>query len=737
MEVELLQVVFTPPKSSNNKEEYGVPDNKKAWNKAQQSGGAYTFHTHDRCGSCHTHDRCGSCEPGPFYQIAFRIKDYRPYKKGDIGLTLRNEQMPETVSNDLFYDEKSDLWYQRSKYKKTKNGEWKLIPEDKSGAMTAESITASGAFKVYAYLKETGQRLRGKEYDIPWIYVLPSSVEKEDYLRMLSELIPLNEDLVRKKGSSTGIGAAARTETETGLSAEIKLLRNERNKTDELTEAIRRVMALPSELLGKKYVKTGIHKIKRFDAKIMRDYVKCGGSGKVSGIEYFENHDTYENRIIKYVLQKIRDYVENSPIPTVLSDEDIESRASDHIKRIQEMGKSERIAVDKETRHLEIKKSLKKENEQRKDALALFESRKRLVKLLDDKWFKHITDLTAVSEIKPTQKFIANRYYSRIYKILTTQFIDKPFVSASFDINAFGVVSTHYVYEYWVLLKLLNKLLSLGFAFENGDELKNHFQHFTKKGELKPMIIPMLRKAKHHEVKIEVGYRVLFKGTAAEQKEPDYYIRVINKKGRDHWYFMDAKYKNFTMYKDFVWSDKPGVFFAEEIYKVAFQKYISCMGKIFSENPKYASKEEDIRGSYIIMAGIDDKRELADNDRLFGNRDVRHRYGAILLTPTHDDELTTLLQLIFEYLETDNNKKHPNLDWCWRCGSTDVINTPCKTANQKNDKYYTVCPECGDFRVITNCIGGSHVIIKHDRGNYHCRDKEKWAFVCPRCGNTL
>lgn len=333
-----------------------------------------------------------------------------------------------------------------------------------------------------------------------------------------------------------------------------------------------------------------------------------------------------------------------------------------------------------------------------------------------------------------------------------------------------------------MLLKLLNKLLSLGFAFENGDELKNHFQHFTKKGELKPMIIPMLRKAKHHEVKIEVGYRVLFKGTAVEQKEPDYYIRVINKKGRDHWYFMDAKYKNFTMYKDFVWSDKPGVFFAEEIYKVAFQKYISGMGKIFSENPKYASKEEDIRGSYIIMASIDDKAnkdkadtdkksELADEDRLFGNRfDIierenrrlaeaggkgiefgsgigpRHRYGAILLTPTHDDELTTLLQLIFEYLETDNNKKHPNLDWCWRCGSTDVINTPCKTANQKNDKYYTVCPECGDFRVITNCIGGSHVIIKHDRGNYHCRDnrgnyhcrdKEKWAFVCPRCGNTL
>ena len=232
-------------------------------------------------------------------------------------------------------------------------------------------------------------------------------------------------------------------------------------------------------------------------------------------------------------------------------------------------------------------------------------------------------------------------------------------------------------------------------------------------------------------------------------REPDYYIKVLNGDSC-HWYFMDAKYKDFTdpEDKDSTAEQGSGVNYIDEVHKVAVQKYINDIGKIFNYKDSYASKEDDIRGSYIIMANIDKDTELTENGRLCQNRDIMklederlaeakgnafplvndkssmHRYGAIRLTPDYEDELTSLLQLIFEYLETDNNKEHPNLEWCWKCNSTSIKKTDGETSGGKT-KYYTTCPVCGDFRVITNCNGGSHIIIKHDQGNYHCSDKTK------------
>ena len=309
MRVIPLQVQFSQPGEENGKAGYGIPNLTTIVPATPCSDGSYIFHTHDKC---------GSCEPGPFYQVVFRVEDTSPYKKEDIKLSLRSRNSAtgsETINNDLYYDKKSDLWYQRSKYKRTQNGNWRLVGENKSDSLNAESVTASGVFRVYAYFK--GQQLTGVEYTFPWIYILPSSTSKENYIHMLSDLITLNEKLVRNEGSSTGIGSLTTVEAET------EYLNREIEKTEQLEETILCAMKLPSELLEKTYVKTNINKIKRFDARTMREYVKYGLSGQLSGIRYIEDHDTYENRVIKYVLKCIKEHLEYEDSPQILSEEGI------------------------------------------------------------------------------------------------------------------------------------------------------------------------------------------------------------------------------------------------------------------------------------------------------------------------------------------------------------------------------------------------------------------------------
>ena len=123
-----------------------------------------------------------------------------------------------------------------------------------------------------------------------------------------------------------------------------------------------------------------------------------------------------------------------------------------------------------------------------------------------------------------------------------------------------------------------------------------------------------------------------------------------------------------------------------------------------------------------------------------------HRYGAIHLTPDHVEELQSLLELIFEYLETGKKDDHPNLFYCWKCGSPEKANRePIETSTSKDDvkyyKYYVTCPCCSAFRSDNHCRSCGKAIIKHTKGNYHKHDESvtspQWAFLCPDCGSPV
>lgn len=759
MKVIPYQVQFNSPiieEGDKRSTRYGEPDISTLIESKPDKKGVYVFHTHERS---------GSCEPGKYYQIVFRIADPAPFRMNELSLSLDRRiycNSEEPVSNDLYYDRKADLWYQRAKYVKKENGNWELNSENKKSSLNVESITASGVFKIS--VMRNGEYLSSPEYEIPWIYVLPSSVSLDDYATMLSDLLKLNERLIKKEGSSVGVGKMSAVEIQ---SAEFK---QDIENTEKLRTAIINAMKLPSELLGKNYTKTTINKTKHFGSKTVRDYIKYGMTGRVSGVEYFENHDTYENRVIKYVLLSIKRRLDNEALSSIHVktekeiEEETEERLKVHLSLLRNAVRIVYISQEEEIRET-IKGDICRKNECEKRRKELLNSQKKAVKLLDDDWFKNIENLPNLNYIRATPKFVSNRYYSEIYRLITGSFIDKPFISSSFDINAFGVASTHQVYEYWVLYKLISHLMALGFEMTSGKKLREHFVKFKKNQTLSQMIIPMQRKDEKNKqiLKIELGYNVTFTGNNIKTGEtlnrtPDYYIKVFDK-DEVNWYFLDAKYKSFCDKE----GDRQKVYYADEVYNVAVKKYIDDLGMIFDTNPKYSSKHYNIRGSYIIMADIDDTRPLEMNDRLFcksnemkdreqerlqekhdfisyiiNKNAPAHQYGAIKLTPGNDDELTSLFMLIFEYLETQGKKDHENFNWCWKCDSTQVDNIESATEGG-HKKFYTTCPKCGDFRVITNCQNsyGKHMIIKHAEGNFHYRLNQSWAFVCPRCGSGL
>lgn len=906
--------------SDTGKYRYGKPTSEMLPVNFSEEDNAYIVRTHDR----------GNREgPGPYYQIAFRIEDPAPYTFEELELHIdsaiyRNDNS--VITNDLFCNPNdkgnaNNLWYQLSRYELDKDGCWRIINDTKKKALVVDCITASGVFRVVAVRK--GRVLTN--VSTPWIYVLPSSVSIQNYHDMLNDLINLHDSILVNSRSTVGIGKITAVEADTlRIKKEIEL-------TEELTNTIKAIISSPSELQGKEYVKMPIRKIHHYDGRVIREYIKHGSSGKALGVTFFEDHDTYENRVIKYVLKRIQKMYSSQKKRTPSVPKDTERAVQEeYARRTKEIKASKQImkgnvrsfsfryrapmeggklklvvkvngnqvsmpyhapfsvpgkpyiklvlkaesrrelafflkglytTISKgngsefdigctvlhaqkwdtkggntvyeiiigkvtsvngaqfENNQLDItdfeynnfinsicrqsRYFVRNENDwfrlildvgisqeeqirmkaeiradllrKRENAIAydsLLDNTDELTALLDDPWFSGISDLTEISSLRPSAKFLMNKHYSVVYRLITEMMADHSTLASSFDINAFGVSKTELVYEYWVFYRLLYQLQSIGFTIQNQDSLINHYRAFIQgradDSKRSNYSVMAKRELGEREVCIEIGYEKTFKGYGVDGKElkrtPDYYLRITSN-GESHWYFIDAKYKCFSK------KDCGKVNYLQEIYDVALSKYIADMEQIFKTSSEMSGKRNHILGTYIVMADVDDlQREISDTNRLYGGTesilseecleqwDERittdlidistghlpcHRYGAIHLTPDHVDELQSLLELIFEYLETGKKDDHPNLYYCWKCGSPEKAirekkETSTSTEERKYYKYYVTCPRCSAFRSDNHCKACGKAIIKHTKGNFHKHDETvtspQWAFLCPDCG---
>ena len=435
-----------------------------------------------------------------------------------------------------------------------------------------------------------------------------------------------------------------------------------------------------------------------------------------------------------------------------------------------------------------------------------------------DAWFKQVQLLPHVElPVKTTPKFSYNKYYHSIYELLQKYMELHPLLVSEFDTNAFGLKETWQIYEYWVLSELLNRFTNLGFKTVSGTASirESLIQFFQSAGQPEGFHVLIQKQYSvddaMYSIEILLGYNS-FVGDQTDSIKgdrhytPDMFLRI---KHNDvyHWYFFDAKYNLYAKgSEDIAVKD-----LYREIYEVAVYKYIYRMTDqgfldIMTQQKAHddpqlwdANARNVVSGSYIIVANILSENEnsdsrIADADRLYGGRSSlanqyenknekknvpteytedgrkyypsvddeegypRHRYGAIQFRPGYEEELTALLEMIFEYKETEQDgllsrfgeqKTWPaNLNLCWD-SAFDHTNIQLPRVDPRltmgGKMKFAVACACGAQRYENHCRS-MHGIIKHNLNSYHCRRVQglarrtmgdKWNYVCPVCGNDL
>ncbi len=272
----------------------------------EETEDAIIIHTHD-----HADQDIGidpALQLAPYYQVAFRLKDISPYQQQELKLYIDHTMYRNGRDRLLEYDDSNDIWYEQTYYKKEikkKSSKWvACFTEENPGV---DSITTAGVFRIN--IKDFSGNLIQTSKPV---YVLPSEMTFVGYQRMLRDLIDINTDFVSRNSSTVGIGSTKSIE-EIDLSYKIDVL----NRT---IKSLSNIMKLTSVAQKKDYSVQSVHKIRRFDAKVLRHVMKHGMQGKLPAISYVEDHDIYENRIVKYfserILETMGTWGTNSPMPT-------------------------------------------------------------------------------------------------------------------------------------------------------------------------------------------------------------------------------------------------------------------------------------------------------------------------------------------------------------------------------------------------------------------------------------
>ena len=478
--------------------------------------------------------------------------------------------------------------------------------------------------------------------------------------------------------------------------------------------------------------------------------------------------------------------------------------------------------------------------------------------LLCSEWFQRINDTKEITlPPKRTIKFVESTYYARAFHLMNEFVRTHPTIDLFVDEKRFGIVETHLIYEYWVFYELLARLENLGFRIKNKEEgrkeLNEHFRNYIEKQTTPKNYTLLLEKnidelltededlTERYSLEVLVGYncelrnRTIPPNTKGDHYTPDYYFRVLHRNPDGtfcyHWYFMDAKYKDYCL------DPQSGELLSNDIGKVCIERYIYTMqlhDLIGSYVKDMASKQPNdwntaynnvIMGAYLIAANIiDDKNTnsasaITITDRLYGcdeynNKNIvecilpeecgkggkypyilredaesanlfykeaiidgfpQHRFGAIRFNPEDElkrdscatrieelqkrDELKTLLQLVFSFMETKDqqemenhgdrrDKKRPALLFsCWdssfdHSGGRIKSNCRIEPTNGGKWKFVFEC-DCGNQRFETHCYECKHGIIKFSDNNFHKRhssragSRNKWDYYCPFCKSSL
>lgn len=219
-----------------------------------------------------------------FYQLAFKPELEENENIEDYIVFIRTEEDEEEKSEVLRYVQEHNLFFDSDKY----------IHKDFNQKVSKKNI-----FDTAGYIDLRIKNLKTKNVQNIPIRVMPSSIDYEDYIEMIEDLISIREDIVISDGSKVGIG------------------RQYKIKRDNFAECINNIYNhiininnKPGSKLSLENVNLPYNKIIDLKPNTIIEKSLYPYKNKYKTTISREDFNIYENQIIKYSLIQIKKKIE-------------------------------------------------------------------------------------------------------------------------------------------------------------------------------------------------------------------------------------------------------------------------------------------------------------------------------------------------------------------------------------------------------------------------------------------
>lgn len=219
-----------------------------------------------------------------FYQLAFKPELEENENIEDYNVFIRTKEDDEEKSEILRYVEEHNLFFDSDKY------------INKRGY---QKVSKKNIFDTAGYIDLRIKNLKTKNVQTIPIRALPSSIDYEDYIEMIEELISIREDIVISDGSKVGIGRQWQIKRD-----------NFAECINNIYDHIIQINNKPGSKLSLESINLPYNKITNLKPNTIIEKSLYPYKNKYKTTVSREDLNIYENQIIKYSLIQIKKKIE-------------------------------------------------------------------------------------------------------------------------------------------------------------------------------------------------------------------------------------------------------------------------------------------------------------------------------------------------------------------------------------------------------------------------------------------
>lgn len=217
-----------------------------------------------------------------YYQLAFKPELNEDEDINDYILSFKSNSIDNKSLNILRYIKDIEIFIDTPRYTRANR-----------------RIETKNIFDTAGYVSLKIKNIKTNKVETIPIRVLPSSIDYEDYIEMIEDLISIREDIVTTDGGKVGIGKQWELKRDNFV-----------NCIDNIYNHIIQINNNPSSKLSLENTKVSYNKMKKIKSKTIIEKSMYPYKEKYTTTVGQEDLNIYENQIIKYSLIQIKDKIE-------------------------------------------------------------------------------------------------------------------------------------------------------------------------------------------------------------------------------------------------------------------------------------------------------------------------------------------------------------------------------------------------------------------------------------------